>query len=538
MAGLAAAFGSGAMTNSIEEIEDAGCILIIGSNTTECHPIIASRVFVAKEKGAKLIVADPRNIQIADFADLVIHHRPGTDVALLNGVMHVIIKNEWHAKEYIEQRTESFDEFKKVIEEYSPKKVESITGVPQADIEKMAELYAKNPPGSLLYCMGITQHTTGVDNVKSCCNLGMLCGYVGVRGGGVNPLRGQNNVQGACDVGGLPNVYPGYLPVADIGAQEKFSRAWGKKLPETPGLTLTQMIQGMLEGKIKALYVIGENPMLSDPDLSHVHKAVSNLDFLLVQDIFLTETAKRADIVLAAASFAEKDGTFTNTERRVQRIRKAIEPPGIAMADWEIICALSTKMGYPMDYKDPGEIFAELAPLTPIYAGIDYDKLGIDGILWPCPTPGHPGTPYLHKERFSRGKGKFHAIHYHAPAEVPDDEYPYYLSTGRNFAHFHTGSMTRLSPHLSTEQEKPYIEISPKDAETVSVKDGDLLKISTRRGEVMVPARITERVPSGHLFMPFHFSESPANLLTNPAFDPLAMIPEFKVCAARIEKAG
>ena len=538
MAGLAAAFGSGAMTNSIAEIEEAGCIFVIGSNTTACHPLVARRIFRAKEKGAKLIVADPRKIQLSRFADMAVNHRLGSDVALLNGMMHIIIQNDWHAKDYIAQRTEDYEALEKRIHMYSPEKVQTITGVNRKDLERMAELYATNPPASLLYAMGITQHTTGVDNVKSCCNLAMLCGNVGVYGGGVNPLRGQNNVQGACDMGGLPNVLTGYQPVADPKVIEKFSQAWGRTLSDRPGLTITDMIPAMLEGKLKGLYVIGENPKLSDPDWNHLNHALKELDFLVVQELFLSETAQVADVVFAAASTAEKDGTITNTERRCLRIQKAIEPIGDSLADWEIICKLSTAMGYEMNYESPEEIFNEMTSLTPkSYAGMTYDRLGLDGIQWPCPDTAHPGTPYLHKDQFTRGKGKFHAVAYQDPAEMPDDEYPYFLTTGRTFAHFHTGTMTRVSPHLDVEQTTGYVSIHPKDAERISVKDGDVIVLSSRRGQMEAPAKLTHAVSPGVLFLPIHFGENPTNVLTNAeAFDPLAKIPEFKVSAVNIKK--
>ena len=538
MAGLAAAFGSGAMTNSIAEIEDAGCILVIGSNTTVCHPLIARRVIRAKEKGAKLIVADPRNIHLAKFADLAVNHRLGSDVALLNGMMHIIIRNEWHAKDYIEERTEGYEEFKSVVEEYTPEKVEAITGIRSQDLQRMAEFYAKNPPGSLLYAMGITQHTTGVDNVKSCCNLAMLCGYVGIRSGGVNPLRGQNNVQGACDMGGLPNVLTGYQPVTDPEVNEVFSKAWGKKVPDQIGLTITDMVPAMLEGKLKALYVIGENPKLSDPDWNHFNHALKNLELLIVQDLFLSETAQVAHVVLPAASSAEKEGTFTNSERRCMKINKAIESVGESLPDWEIVCRLSKAMGYEMNYESAEEIFMEIADLTPKhYGGMTYERLGIDGLAWPCPSKDHPGTPFLHKDRFVRGKGKFHAIHYQPPAESPDEEYPYFLTTGRMFSHFHTGTMTRISPHLDVEQATGYADINPKDAKTLSVKDGDTILLASRRGEMEVPVRLTTSVKPGMVFLPIHFGESPTNVLTNAdAFDPLAKIPEFKVGSVKIKK--
>jgi formate dehydrogenase alpha subunit len=538
VAGLAAAFGSGAMTNSIAEIEEAGCILVIGSNTTACHPLIARRIIRAKERGAKLIVADPRSIQLARFADVAVNQRLGSDVALLNGMMHVIIKNGWHDNDYIAQRTEDYPAFEKVVSNYTPAKVQQLTGVDRRQLEHMAELYATNSPASLLYAMGITQHTTGVDNVISCCNLAMLCGNVGVRGGGVNPLRGQNNVQGACDMGGLPNVITGYQPVADPEVRQKFARAWGKSISDRPGLTITDMIPAMLEGKLKGLYVIGENPKLSDPDWNHLNHALKELDFLVVQELFLSETAQVADVVFSAASVAEKEGTVTNTERRCMRIKQAIEPIGNTLADWEIICRLSTAMGFEMDYDNPEEIFNEMASLTPkSYAGMTYERLGLDGLQWPCPDPEHPGTPYLHKGQFTRGKGKFHAIDYQDPAEMPDNKYPYFLTTGRMFAHFHTGTMTRISPHLDVEQKTGYVTINPQDAEALAVKGGDMLVLSSRRGRIEAPANISRSVEPGTLFLPIHFGENPTNVLTSAeAVDPLAKIPEFKVSAVNVQK--
>jgi formate dehydrogenase alpha subunit len=538
VAGLAAAFGSGAMTNSIAEIEDSACIFIIGSNTSACHPLIARRVFRAKEKGAKLVVADPRNIQLARFADVAVNQRLGSDVALLNGMMHIILKNGWHDKTYIENRTEGFEGFKAVVESYTPDKVETITGVAQNDLEKMAELYAVNSPAALLYAMGITQHTTGVDNVKSCCNLAMLCGNVGVKSGGVNPLRGQNNVQGACDMGGLPNVFPAYQPVTVAANNEKFSKAWGKPLPDKIGYTITDMIQAMSDGKLKALYIIGENPKLSDPNQNHLEDALEKLDLLICQDIFLSETAQKADVVLAAVSVAEKDGTFTNTERRCMKVNKAVDPLGNTLNDWDIISRISTAMGYEMHYESPEEIFNEMTALTPSYGGMTYERLGLDGLQWPCPNAEHPGTQFLHKDQFTRGKGLFHAIEYLDPAEMPDDEYPYWLTTGRMFAHYHTGTMSRASRHLDTEQKTGYVEINPKDAKMLGVNDGDIVHLATRRGETEIPARVSKMVEPGVFFVPFHFAESPANILTNSAFDPIAKIPEYKVCAVKIEKAA
>ena len=538
MAGLAAAFGSGAMTNSIAEIEDAGCILVIGSNTTACHPLIGRRIIRAKEKGAKLIVADPREIHLSRFADISVRHQLGTDVALLNGIMHVIVKKNLHAENYIAERTEDFDEFMSCIEEYDPETVERITMVKAADIERMAELYACNAPASILYAMGITQHITGVDNVKSCCNLAMLSGNVGVYGGGVNPLRGQNNVQGACDMGGLPNVLPGYQPVNDREANEKFSEKWGRPVPDTAGMTITDMVKAMLDGRLKALYVIGENPKLSDPDWNHLNHALKNLDMLIVQEMFLSETAQIADVVLPASSLAEKEGTFTNTERRCMRINQALPPLADSLPDWQIICRLSELMGYPMHYEKPEQIFDEMTSLTQkSYGGMTYERLGISGLQWPCPDRSHPGTPYLHKEVFSRGKGKFHAVSYLAPAESVDERYPFLLTTGRMFAHYHFGTMTRISPHLDREQRAGYIEVHPSDARQAGISEGDLLLVSSRRGEIIAPARLSRSMRRGNLFLPIHFGENPSNVLTSSdAYEPTVKIPEYKVCSVRIQK--
>ncbi len=534
---MAAAFGSGAMTNSIAEIEDASCIFVIGSNTLSCHPLIGRRIIRAKEKGARLIVADPRKIQIGLLADVAVQHRLGTDVALLNGMMHIILRNGWHDADYIAQRTEGFEALKAAVDEYPPERVAAVTGVSVEDLERMSRLYATSKPASLLYAMGITQHTTGVDNVKSVCNLAMLCGNVGVWGGGVNPLRGQNNVQGACDMGGLPNVFPGYQPVNNPQAHEKFSAAWGAKLSDKPGLTITDMVPAMLDGRLKALYIIGENPKLSDPDLNHFNHALKQLDLLVVQDIFPSETAMMADVVFPAASSAEKDGTFTNTERRCMRINRAIDPVGDSLPDWEIVCRVSAAMGHPMPYESAEDIFREITTLVPAYAGISYSRMGIDGLAWPCPTPDHPGTPFLHKDKFVRGKGLFHAVHHKDPAELPDLEYPFFLSTGRMYAHYHTGTMTRVSPHLHAEQPHGYVDIHPEDAARLGVKDGDMVAVTSRRGRVEAPVRLRSSLVPGNVFIPMHFCEAPANVLTSSdAYDPLVKIPEYKVSAVKIEK--
>jgi formate dehydrogenase alpha subunit len=536
--GLAAAFGSGAMTNSIAEIEDADCIFVIGSNTTSSHPLVATRIFRALEKGAKLVVADPRRIQLALKADVYARQNLGTDVALLNGIMHVILKNNWHDQAFVEERCEGFEEFKQVIDNYPPEKAAEITSVSADDIAKMAEYYAKAEAASIIYCMGITQHTTGVDNVKSLANLAMLTGNMGKEATGVNPLRGQNNVQGACDMGGLPNVYSGYQAVNVIDNQMKFEKAWNAKLSDQIGLTIPFMLSGLAEGSLKALYVVGENPMVSDPDIGHVEKAIKNTEFLVVQDIFLTPTAELAHVVLPGTSFAEKDGTFSNTERRVQLIRKAIEPVGESKADWEIIQELSNRFGYQMNYESAEDIMKEISALTPSYGGITYERLQGDGLAWPCPEKEHPGTKFLHKDKFARGLGLFHAIEYQPPAEVVDEEFPFWLSTGRVHVHFHTGTMTRVSPTLHAEMPEGTLEMHPQDADRLGVGEGESVKVASRRGEITTKVTVTDRVGLGVVFLPFHFAETCANILTNPAHDPIAKIPEYKVCAVKVEKAA
>ncbi len=538
MAGLAASFGSGAMTNSVKELENSDVIFIVGSNTATSHPLVATRIFRAVEKGAKLIVADPRKNQIACFADLYIRHRPGTDVALLNAMMKVIMEKNLSDEKFIEEHTENFEEFKKIIEETDLEKSADICEVDREDIVRLAQIYAGAQAASIVYCMGITQHTNGVNNVKTLANLAMLTGNIGRPGTGVNPLRGQNNVQGACDMGGLPNVYTGYQPVTLGDANKKFAKAWAvDSLPTNIGLTLPEMFSAVESDELKAIWIMGENPLVSDPDANHVKKALEKLELLIVQDIFLTPTAELADVVLPGVSFAEKDGTFTNTERRVSRVRKAVEPVGDSKPDWQIIQEVSTRFGYEMSYETVEEIFNEIAGLTPSYAGMSYERLEGDGLQWPCPTPDHPGTLFLHKDgNFTRGKGLFHAIEYRPPAEEVDDEYPYLMTTGRVYAHYHTGTMTRRSQSLDFEISEGCLEISPEDALALGLKDGGRVKVASRRGEIETKIMITERVDKGIIFMPFHFEESNVNKLTNPAFDPIAKIPELKVCAVKLEK--
>jgi len=536
--GLSQTFGSGAMTNSISEIGNAGVIFVIGSNTTEQHPLIADQIIKAVQKGARLIVADPRQIPLTRFATLHLSHKVGTDVALLNGMLNVIIAEGLVDKEFVETRTEGFEELKQGVAEFTPRKASRITGVPPEQIEEAARIYARSKKGPIIYSMGITQHTSGVDNVISCANLAMVTGNVGRESSGVNPLRGQNNVQGACDMGALPDVFPGYQAVTDDELRQKFEEAWGVALSSQPGVTTVEAMDRVLDGKLKALYIMGENLLVSDPDMNHTEKAMKEVEFLVVEDIFLTETARLANVVLPGVSFAERDGTFTSTERKVQRVRKAIEPVGSSKPDWKIITELSSHFGYKMDYASPCEIMEEIAKLTPSYGGISYDRLERGGLCWPCPSPDHPGTPYLHKEKFARpgGKGRFFAVPYRPPAEGPDSDYPFTLTTGRIGFHWHTGTMTRKDWALDREYPDAFVEVNPKDAAKLGIRNGAVAKVTSRRGEISLQAEVTATIQEGLLFIPFHFAEAAANRLTLANLDPLAKIPEYKVCAVKLEK--
>jgi formate dehydrogenase alpha subunit len=535
--GLSKAFGSGAMTNSIMEMLDTDCFLVTGSNTTENHPVIANYIKKAVvDRGAKLIIADPRKIDLVRHSDIWLRQRGGTDVAMLNGLMNIILQEGLHDEEFIRVRCEHFDEFKKTVEKYTPERVEKITGIAKEKLREAAIMFAEASKASIIFCMGITQHSTGTDNVLSIANLAMLTGNVGKPSTGVNPLRGQNNVQGICDVGTLPNTYPGYQAVNNPEVKKKFEEAWMVKLNDKVGLTAVEMMNAAKEGKLKAMYIMGDNPMVSNPDLNNVKESLEKLDFLVVQDIFLTETARLADVVLPACCFAEKDGTFTNTARRVQRVRKAVEAPGMSRLDWEIICDIACRMGYKMLYSSAAEIMDEIAKITTIYGGISYNRLKGKGLQWPCPTKDHLGTPYLHKDKFSRGLGRFHAIEYKPPVEEPDAEYPMILTTGRVLQHFHTGTMTRRSKVLNILVPKCLVEINPADARRLRIVDGDDVKVSSRRGTIISTAKVTDRSAIGSVFIPFHFVEAAANILTNPVLDPISKIPELKVCAVKVEK--
>ncbi len=551
MAGLATSFGSGAMSNSMDDVAgQAKAILIIGSNTTEQHPVFGSMIRQAVlKRGAKLVVADPRGIDITEFATLHIRQKPGTDVPLINGLMNIILEKGWEDMPFIEQRTEGYDEFKQLIDTYTPDRVSQITGIPVDVLYQAAEILALNKPMAVIWAMGITQHIVGVRNVMDLANLQMLLGNMGVPGGGVNPLRGQNNVQGACDMGGLPNVYPGYQTVVLEAARQKFEAAWGTPLSDKIGLTVTEMIPQIMEGKIHALYILGEDPIMSDPDSHHIRRCLSACDFLLLQEIFPSETSPYADVLLPGVSFAEKTGTFTNTERRIQMVRKAVEPPGEARLDWQITSALAQRIldapGNKPDpapfagwtYENTAEIMQEVAALTPSYAGVSHDRLEAgERLQWPVKSLDHPGTPILHIGQFARGAGKFSAIEHVPPAELPDDEYPMLLSTGRVLYHWHGGEMTRRADGLMQVYGEPLIEVNPEDASRLGiVNDDQHVRITSRRGSISALAWTTERVPPGIVYANFHFPEASANDLTIAALDPVAKIPEYKICAVKVE---
>lgn len=534
MAGLANIFGSGAMTNSISEIEGMEVIFIIGSNTKETHPVIANRMIKAYRKGARIIIADPRNIPMVKFAEVHLRMRPGTDIALLNAMAHVIVKEGLYNEEFIRTTTSGFEEWKKTLEEYAPDSAEKITGIPKADITRAARIYGASRKAGIFYTMGITQHSCGTDNVTAVANLATLTGNIGRECTGVNPLRGQNNVQGASDAACLPNVYPGYQKVEAPEIQVKFEKAWGVKLSKRPGLTTTEMVNAAVGGELKALYIMGENPLITDPNMHHSIQALERLEFLVVQDIFLTETAQYADIVLPAACSFEKDGTFTNTERKVQRVRRAVKPPEDARDDLSIIMDISRRLGYPMEYASPEKVLEEFGTLWPPLGGITYQRIAKQGIPWPCPSQDHPGTPYLYKDGFPKGKVPFVTVLYAPAAEVTDEEYPFVLTTGRNLFQYHSGSMTRRVASLEAHAGAPYVEINPKDAKRLSITNGDTVKVKSRRGEIDIRARVTRIVPEGTVFVPMHYYEAAANMLTNDALDPKVKIPELKVCAVKI----
>lgn len=526
------------MTNSISEVVDADVIFVFGSNPTEAHPVMGAQVRQAKSRGAKLIVADPRVIDLAHEAEVHLQLTPGTNVALLNGLMHVIITEDLLDKEYVKNRTEGYEELWDVVKDYQPEKVAQICGLKAHEIKAAARLYAKAEKASILYCLGVTEHSTGVSGVMSIANLALLTGNVGKYACGVNPLRGQNNVQGACDMGCMPTDYSGYQKVANPEARAKFEKLWGVELPPKPGLTSIDAMNAAAEGKVRCLYIMGENPMVSDPNLSHVEKALKTCDFVIVQDIFLTETAALADVVLPATCYAEKDGTFTNSERRFQRVRKAVEGPGESRDDWAIFSEIMRRLGYENKFETAAEVLDEIAEVTPSFGGYSFERLEEEQPQWPCTDAGHPGTPILHVGKFSRGeRALFKPSPYIPSQELPDADFPLILSTGRILYHYHTMTMTGRTEGLMNIAGRAFVEINPTDAARADVADGGRVKVASPRAEVEVEARVTDRVPEGVLYMPFHYAEGAANWLTSSAVDPISKTPEYKVCAARIRKA-
>jgi formate dehydrogenase alpha subunit len=537
VASLALSFGSGAMTNSIADVKESDVIMLIGSNADTSHPTIGLRIHQAHQNGTKLLVIDPRRTKFADDADLWLRPSPGSDVALLNGMVHVILEEKLWDKTFVEERTEDFEELEIVTAKYTPAYVEQISGISEDQLRAAARLYAS--PGkkcAIYYGMGLAHHASGTDNVKSVANLAMLCGKLGVAGGGVNPLRGQNNVQGACDMGALFNTLPGYTGLDNNDAFDRYEKMWEVKLPRRKGKAATEVWDAILEGDIKGLYVFGEDPVLADPNAHHAVKALEKLDFLIVQDIFLTDTAKMADIVFPAACYAEKDGTFTCSERRVQRVRKAIDPPGEAKADWQIFCELSHRMGYEMPYSHPEEIFNEVTQLMPQYAGITYDRIEKVGLQWPVPSLEHSGTPVLHIGKFTQGKGLFIPEDYTPPTEMPDDEYPLILTTIRETPQYNFGSMTRKTPEIEALCPEAFAEINPEDAARLGIVDLETVEISSRRGTVQLRAKVTDRSQLGTIAIPYHFAEVPVNNLTLNSLDRLSRSPQYKICSIKVTK--
>ena len=552
MTGLVAVLGSGAMSNDIAGIADIDAMLVIGSNTTETHPVIGLRMKQAvNNHGTQIIVADPRRIRLVDHARLWLSHKPGTDAALINAICHVIIRDNLVDQDFIKERTENFEAFSQAVAGCTPEWAEEITGVEAAKIEEAAKIYGSAERAAIFYTMGITQHACGTDNVKSLANLALMTGNLGKSSAGLNPLRGQNNVQGASDMACAPTVFPGYQRVDDDVVRKRFEELWGCTLSGKPGLTATEMSHAMADGSIEAMWVMGENPVMSDPNMCHAREAFSNVKFLVVQDIFLTETAELADVVLPAAAYAEKEGTFTNTERRVQRVRQALLPPKGACNDLSIIQAVSDRMdsvrerAWPEDFH-PGpdrmdvdkveELFREIAEAWPAIAGINYKRLEEGGIQWPCPAEDHPGTPVLFENGFPRGLAIFTPITWRDAVELPDGEYPFILTTGRVLYQYHTGTMTRRSKVLEDADRGPVIEMNPADTARLQIKDGAQVNVTSRRGSITLPVLVTDGISPGVTFIPFHYKEAAANLLTNDALDPDCKIPEAKVCAVKVEK--
>lgn len=566
---LQLALGTSAMSNSIAEMKDLECFIVTGSNTAENHPVISTFLKQAvTHNGAKLIVIDPRHTEMADFSTLWLQQKPGADVAVFNAMAHVIVKEKLYHQDFIASRTEGFSNYIESLEDKTPEWAEETSGVPAEQIRQAARMYAKANSAAIYWGMGISQSVHGTDNSLTLINLALLCGHVGRPGTGLNPLRGQNNVQGCSDSGGMPNVYTAYQLVTDAETRHKFEQAWHTQLPQIPGLTTTEHVGGILDGHVKAWYIMGENPLMSEPDINHARHAVQQLEFYVAQDIFINETARYADVILPAAAFAEKDGTFTNSDRRVQLVRKAINPPGQARADWEIVSQVARrtiqkiaaqvdqhpdsptreldraiaqnadKMLANWSYSHPRDIWEEMRRLTPPWGGITYQRIEREGgVHWPCPTPDHPGSPYLFEEDFPSGRGKFFPVEFTDDSERPDEEYPLTLSTGRLLYHWHGGTLTRVSS-LNNIWPECTVEVHPKDAARLGLEVGEWVDVSSRRGKITARLLVTERSPEGTIFIPFHFAEAAANILTNNLIDERAKIPDYKVCGVKVERAA
>lgn len=546
VSGLAMTLGSGAMTNPIYDItHDVDCIMLIGSNPEEAHPVVGMQIRQAVQNGTRLIVVDPRDIGLTQYADIHLKLRPGTNIMFANGMMHVMIEEGLVDRNFIEERTEGFEELKEIVKDYTPERVAEVCHIDKDQLIEAARMYATAEKAPIIYCLGVTEHSTGTEGVMSVSNMAMLCGKLGRPGCGVNPLRGQNNVQGACDMGAQPTDFPGYQKVTNPDVVKKFEDAWGVKLSDKIGTHATDVFGAAIRKEIRGLYIYGEDPVVTDADTNHIIKALESLDFFVLQELFMTETAQYADVILPGVSYAEKEGTFSNTERRVQRVRKAVDltkdPSFDIRPDTEIIIDLMNRMGYPQPQLSPAEIMEEISSLTPSFGGISHARLDSEevagkGLQWPCPAPDHPGTPILHVGKFTRGLGWLYPTVYTPSAELPDEEYPLYLMTGRILYHYTTRAMTGRTPGLMEIEGKSFIEMNEADAARLGIRDGELVRASSRRGSITTTARVGTKVSPGETWMPFHFPDGNANWLTNAALDKFCRIPEYKVCAIRVEK--
>jgi formate dehydrogenase major subunit len=526
------------MTNSIQEIEQAKVLLVIGSNTTEAHPVISYYMKRARKRGATLIVCDPRAIDLVRWADIHVPHRIGSDIALINGLMHEIIAQGWADQAFIDEHTEGFEDVRATVDRYPVERASEITGVPADLLRRVARILGEAESAGVYYTLGITEHISGTANVEALANLQMLLGNLGKPGAGLNPLRGQNNVQGACDVGALPNVYQNYQRVDSPEVAAKFEQAWGRPgLSRTVGRSIPSMMDGLEDGTLRALYVFGENIVMTEPNTTRTSALLEAAELVIVNDIFETETSAFADVVFPATSWGEVDGTYTNTERRIQRVRPALQPPGEARDDWWIFAELSRRLGHDLGFSGPADIWEELRELGTSYHGITWERCETVGIQWPAPTLDHPGTPYLHAGgQFTRGRGRFVPVEWVPPFELPDDEYPLVLSTGRRLWHYHSGTQTHRSAGFDEVFGEELIEISPDDAARLGIADRDMVRVTSRRGSVDVRAWVTHRSPPGVCWMAFHFGNANANLLTTEAGDAVTQTPELKHCAIRVEK--